>query len=113
MQNPPAPGGKVLLHFELISMATRFDLGQGIELIRIPAIYGNETNPRWYITRGNDYILHRRMGWVRYDSVSDGEFLFPDVDSAFSFFSKAGVDISEQRCQEAEAQQRDEVAPEA
>lgn len=97
-------------YFELIRMATRFDLGQGVELIRIPAIYGNESNPRWYITRGNDYILHRRMGWVRYDSVNDGDFLFPDVDSAFSFFSKAGIDMSEQSCPEAEGQQHGEAA---
>ena len=113
MQNPPAPGGKVPLHFDLIRMATRFDLGQGIELIRIPAIYGNETNPRWYITRGHDYILHRRMGWVRYDTVSDGDFLFPDVDSAFSFFSEAGTDVKEQQWQGPDAQERGEAIPEA
>jgi hypothetical protein len=53
------------------------------------------------------------MGWVRYDSVSDGDFLFPDVDSAFSFFSQVGVDMSEQPCPEAEAQPHGEVAPEA
>jgi len=113
MQNPPPPGGKVPLHFDLIRMATRFDLGQGIELVRIPAIYGNETNPRWYITRGNDYILHRRMGWVRYDTVSDGDFLFPDVDSAFSFFSEAGTDVKEQQWQGPDAQERGEAIPEA
>ena len=99
-------------HLDLISMATRFDLGQGVELIRIPSIYANETNPRWYVTRGNDYILHRRMGWLRYDAVADGDFLFPDAEAAFTFYTKAGCGVYEQHWQNAKAQDQEDMTSE-
>jgi hypothetical protein len=77
-------------------MATRFDLGRGVELIRVPSSDTGGAKPRWYITRGNEYVLHRRMGWLHYDSVTDGDFFFTDVDSAFSFFVRTGYGIYEQ-----------------
>jgi hypothetical protein len=92
-------------HLDLTSMATRFDLGQGVELIRVPSTYATETNPRWYITHGIDYILHRYMGWVRYDAVGDGNFLFPDANTAFWFYMKGACGVYERYWKDAEQQE--------
>lgn len=82
-------------HSQLITMVTRFDLGRGVELVRLPQVCSSETAPRWYITRANEYILHRREGWMPYTSVADGDFLFPDPDSAFAHFLKTGYGVFE------------------
>jgi len=86
----------MLHHDDLITMATRFDLGRGVELIRLPSAYSLESQPRWYVTRSNEYILHRRKGWLPYSSVGDGDFFFPDADSAFDYFLQTGYGTLEE-----------------
>ena len=86
----------MLRHDELITMATRFDLGQGVELIRLPSTHSGESRARWYVTRGNEYILHRQQGWLPYASVEDGDFFFPDPDSAFEYFLRTGYTAIEE-----------------
>jgi hypothetical protein len=75
---------------DLLSMATRFDLGYGVELVRIPAVYDASGRNRWYVTHGHDHVLHCRLGWIAYRSIVDGDFFFPDAESAFHFFLKVG-----------------------
>ncbi|HYL13776.1 MAG TPA: hypothetical protein VEV41_12115 [Terriglobales bacterium] len=80
----------MLQRADLLSMATRFDLGHGVELVRISAAYDANSRNRWYVTHGNDHVLHCRLGWIAYRSVVDSDFFFSDAESAFSFFLKVG-----------------------
>jgi hypothetical protein len=91
----------------LYGMATKFDLGLGVELVRIPSTYTREGEIRWYVTRDNSHILHCVQGWVPYTSVVDGNFFFPNPEIAFSHFVKIGYETLSEGYQD--WKNRDEV----